>query len=475
MTIGKKLLCSFGATFGLLALLAVSAMMSIARLEAALTNTIDSGARGQLMAAEIDGAVEGLIADNRGVLLRGLMHDETGMREFHGKYSERCKQIEALTSALGPLLIRGETKAAFGRLRADFDRLKPEGEEISRLVEGGDIDGARNVLRDGFGPLAQETSKEAQFIVQQRTGRMRMTKDEATQTLRMSYWVVSVVSVLAVMLMGIVAVVVRGINGDLRAISAEIVLGADEIAGAAHQVAESSQELARGATHQAASIEETSSASMQVSSKTHQNAGNLDSTVELMQKRDKDLTAANGALREVVASMHGMNEANGEIAKIIHAIDQIAFQTNILALNAAVEAARAGDMGMGFAVVADEVRTLAQRSAESAQRTQIMIETAIGRSGECNAKVEQMAEKLASMMNRTKEIVELVEAVHTGGREQVSGIDQISQAVAQIEKVTHQTAAHAEESAATAEELNAQAATLHGLVERLESMVGRAA
>ncbi len=205
---------------------------------------------------------------------------------------------------------------------------------------------------------------------------------------------------------------------------------------------------------------------------TRKNAENAGQAATLMFETERLVQGANGALGEMVTSMAMIKESSDKVARIIRTIDEIAFQTNILALNAAVEAARAGEAGMGFAVVADEVRALAQRSAQAARDTATLIEESISRSMEGQQKVTQVSGAIEAITSSAVRVKGLISEVSEASRQQTQGIDQVSQAVAQMERVTQGTAATAEESAAASEELNAQAAAALDIVMRVASIVG---
>ena len=155
--------------------------------------------------------------------------------------------------------------------------------------------------------------------------------------------------------------------------------------------------------------------------------------------------------------MGSINESSKKIVDIISVIDGIAFQTNILALNAAVEAARAGEQGRGFAVVASEVRNLAQRSASAAKE----IKTLIGNSVEqvdIGAKlVDQAGSTMSDIVASVRRVTDIMMEIAAASQEQTSGIDQINQAITQMDEVTQQNAALVEESAAAASAMQEQA------------------
>jgi methyl-accepting chemotaxis protein len=174
----------------------------------------------------------------------------------------------------------------------------------------------------------------------------------------------------------------------------------------------------------------------------------------------------------MVASMREIDTSSDKVAKIIKVIDEIAFQTNILALNAAVEAARAGEAGMGFAVVADEVRNLAQRSAQAAKDTAVLIEDSIAHSKEGTTRLDQVAQAIRSITASAAQVKMLVDEVSLGSQEQARGIEQIAKAVAQMQQVTQKTAANAEESASASEEMAAQAESMKEFVGELQDVVG---
>ncbi len=285
-------------------------------------------------------------------------------------------------------------------------------------------------------------------------------------------WTCVLLALVLVLGSGASLIIVRGANRGLARAIGELSEGAEQVASAASQVASSSQSLAQGSSEQAASLEETSASAAEINSMASKNSENSRSAADMVSQSQEEFLRTNQSLEQMVVAMSEIDTQSGKISKIIKAIDEIAFQTNILALNAAVEAARAGEAGMGFAVVADEVRNLAQRSAQAAKDTAVLIEESIAKSREGKAKVDRVAIAIRTITGESAKVKTLVDEVNLGSQEQARGIEQIGKAIVQMERVTQTTAASAEESAAAAEELTAQSEQLRGIVERLNSMVG---
>ena len=238
----------------------------------------------------------------------------------------------------------------------------------------------------------------------------------------------------------------------------------EEVTSGSGQIADASQSLSQGATESAASLEEISASATQIGQQARANAETATHANQLAATAKSAAENGSQRMQALNGSMAAITESSAQIAKIIKAIDDIAFQTNILALNAAVEAARAGRHGKGFAVVAEEVRSLAARSAKAARETADLIEGSKSRVDEGNKIAKETAGALEEIVSGIVKVGDLVGEMAAASNEQAQGIAQISQGLGQIDQVTQQNTATAEETAAASEELSGQADELRSLI-----------
>ncbi len=245
-----------------------------------------------------------------------------------------------------------------------------------------------------------------------------------------------------------------------------------QISSASSQVASSSQALAEGTSTAASAIEETSASLEELSSMTRKT---FDHSASMTKSGDVTFALMKGchkSLRETDSCMKRIGDAGEQAAKVIKTSDEIAFQINLLALNAAVEAARAGEAGAGFAVVAEEVRNLATRSAEAARDTERIIGAMSGHIQEGASLVGRTLEQFYSMGDEGKKTNSLIKEINAASGEQSQGIEQINKAIAEMDRVTQQSASGAEESASAAEELAAQAEQMNAHIGDVASLFG---
>lgn len=140
-------------------------------------------------------------------------------------------------------------------------------------------------------------------------------------------------------------------------------------------------------------------------------------------------------MEQMTTAMAQINDSASEISKIIKAIEDIAFQTNILALNAAVEAARAGTAGKGFAVVADEVRNLASKSAEASKNTASLIEATVQAVQEGTGIANETASSMGRIVLASEQAAKLVHEISKASQEQAASIAQVTLGIDQISGV----------------------------------------
>ncbi len=249
-------------------------------------------------------------------------------------------------------------------------------------------------------------------------------------------------------------------NDSLYQIVSEVRVGTDTINTASGEIAAGNLDLSSRTEEQASSLEETASAMEELTSTIKQNADNAHQASQLAISASDVAQQGGTVVNQVVDTMSAINESSRKIVDIIGVIDGIAFQTNILALNAAVEAARAGEQGRGFAVVASEVRSLAQRSATAAKEIKVLIDDSVAKVGDGSKLVAQAGTTMEEIVSSISRVTTIVSDISAASMEQSNGIEQINQAVTQMDEVTQQNAALVEQAAAAAQSLQDQAGQL---------------
>lgn len=403
---------------------------------------------------------------------------------LHGGFSQSLKQLNSVTKtlsitteAIAELMraivegdfnkkvnvdVKGEYKLAVEHamqsMQAMQTMLGDVGQVMARVAQG---DISRRVQAEGRGDLAKLKS-DINLSLDALGGSLddieriagTLSKGDLTQTIDKDY-------------PGTFGEVIAGMNStveNLKGLVGDIKDSTDTIGAAAKEIAAGNNDLSYRTEEQAASLEQTAASMEQLTSTVQHNSENAKHANRLAIGA-MDI-AGKGAVvvEQVVATMEDINEASRKIVDIIAVIDSIAFQTNILALNAAVEAARAGEQGRGFAVVAVEVRNLAQRAAAASGEIKSLIGDSVEKVEDGSKLVTQAGITMKEIVNSIHTVTVLMSEISAASDEQTSGIEQVGQAISQMDDVTQQNAALVEQAAAAAESLEEQSLHLSGTV-----------
>lgn len=249
-------------------------------------------------------------------------------------------------------------------------------------------------------------------------------------------------------------------NEGLSQLVADVREGSESITRASHEISHGNADLAARTELQAGSLQQTVSSMEELTSAVKQNADHARQANQLVVSA-ADVAAKGGeVVGQVVSTMGSIKESSRKIIDIIGVIDGLAFQTNLLALNAAVEAARAGEQGRGFAAVAVEVRALSQRSAVAAKEIKSLIENSVAEINTGSKLVDGAGMTMSEIVTSVQEVARIMSKISTASAEQTSGIEQIGEAVNQIDAITQQNAALVEQASAAAEFLENRARKL---------------
>ena len=256
----------------------------------------------------------------------------------------------------------------------------------------------------------------------------------------------------------------KGMRDSLVAIVHQVRAGTVTITTASTEIAAGNRDLSSRTESQAGTLEETASSMEELTSTVRQNADNARQANALAVSASEVAVKGGAVVAQVVDTMASINESSKKIVDIIGVIDGIAFQTNILALNAAVEAARAGEQGRGFAVVAAEVRNLAQRSASAAHEIKTLIGNSVERVDVGAKLVNEAGSTMQEIVSSVKRVTDIMAEISHASAEQTAGIEQVNQAIGQMDEVTQQNSALVEQATAASAALNDEAVALAKVV-----------
>jgi methyl-accepting chemotaxis protein len=509
--IGPRLTLGFGAVLVLLGVLALSAVNSLGKLEKNIDLILNDNVYKLILAQDMN---DSLHVINRVVRTMVILTDENAMKNEYQNIAKARTEYNAAMAKLEKSVTNERGLALLKGINEAQRVARPLNDKVLELAMANKKDEAMEFLIKQAAPATQRWQDELQKYVQRQLDRNKVEGAAAEKTYDNAVAVVWTTAAIALLLGALIAWLItrsivrplhdamtvaqtvakgdltqripvqstdetgllmralKDMNESLLKIVGEVRTGTETIATASAQIASGNLDLSSRTEEQASSLEETASSMEELTSTVKQNADNARQANGLAVAASQVAVKGGEVVSKVVDTMGAINASSKKIADIIGVIDGIAFQTNILALNAAVEAARAGEQGRGFAVVAAEVRNLAQRSAAAAKEIKSLIDDSVENVDAGARLVGEAGTTMEEIVDSVKRVTDIMGEIMAATQEQTAGIDQINQAITQMDQVTQQNASLVEEAAAASEAMQEQAGSLAQTVSvfRLDNM-----
>lgn len=507
LSITAKLSLSFCGVVSLLLLLAILSYLRVAELNREIALTNSERYPNVVLAHSIKDQLNGLTNTMHNML---MVTDADDLKKEFPKLEAGARIITESTEKLSKTVATPEAKASMKTLIELRQKYAKYQNEFTNLAKESRTEEAKTTLQYVLQPVYISYNDEIEKLLVHQSQIMDMASQQSNKYAQQTVWLVLVITVSAVVLAALLgtltlrsitrplkdAVVIaqkvadgdltsnihteatdetgqllealRAMNDGLVDIVSQVRQGTETIVTASNEIASGNLDLSIRTEQQATSLEKTSTSMENFTRAIRDNADKAQQANKMAIVATQNAVEGGQVVSEVVMTMDSINASSKKIVDIISVIDGIAFQTNILALNAAVEAARAGEQGRGFAVVASEVRSLAQRSAAAAKEIKNLIDQSVENVSIGSKLVNKAGSTMQTVVASIQNVTQVIGEINHASADQISGIEEASLSIAQMDEVTQQNAALVEQAAAAAGSMKDQANNLSVIVSRFK-------